>query len=59
MGLLTVVYDGVKAFVTPDYATCICEGEKINNMDKCPLWKCESENECNPDCEFYTEHWTN
>ena len=57
MGLLTVVYDGVKAFVTPDCAKCICEGDNINNMDKCPLWKCEGENECNPACEFYTEDW--
>ena len=57
MGLLIVVCDGVKAFVTPDCAKCLLEDEKINNMDECPRWQCESKIECDPDCEFYTEEW--
>lgn len=57
MGLLSVVYDGVKALVTPDCAMCIVEGENINNMDACPLRKCRDEYECDPDCEYYTEDW--
>ena len=52
--MLTIIYDGVKSFVVPDCAMCIYEGDKINNMNKCPL---ESEDYCNPDCEFYTEDW--
>lgn len=55
--MLITIYDGIKSFVVPDCAMCIIEGDRINNMDKCPLWKCESEYDCDPDCEFYTEDW--
>ena len=53
--MLTTIRDGIKAFVISDCAMCICAGDRINYMDKCPLWKCESEYDCDPDCEFYTE----
>ena len=55
MGMLTVVYDGVKSFVVPDCAECILAEKHPNDMDECPLWKCEAKDECDPDCEFYTE----
>lgn len=57
MGMLITIHDGIKSFVTPDCAMCNYEGDRINNMDKCPLWKCECEDYCDPDCEFYTEDW--
>ena len=56
--MLTVVYDGVKAYVTPDCAKCLLEGDTINNMNKCPSWECKAEDECDPRCAFYTEDWT-
>lgn len=57
VGMLTVVYDGVKAFVVPDCAECILAEKHPDDMDECPLWKCEAKDECDPACEFYTEHW--
>ena len=53
--MLTVVYDGVKAFVVPDCAECILSEKHPDDMDECP--KYEAKDECDLDCEFYTEHW--
>ena len=55
--MMTTIHEGVRGYVVPDYAKCMYEGEDINNMDRCPLCRCESEFDCDPDCEFYTEDW--
>ena len=55
--MMTLICDGVKGYVVPDCAKCLLEGESINSMDKCPRWQCEAEDECDPDCEYYTEDW--
>lgn len=50
--------DGVEVTVLPDCARCIIEDKHpLLEMDKCPLWKCDSEYECSSDCEYYTEQW--
>lgn len=54
---MTTIHEGVRGYVVPDCAKCMYEGEDINSMDRCPLCRCESEYDCDPDCEFYTEDW--
>ena len=57
MKVVIAICDGEKEFYAPDCAKCMLEGGDIKDMDKCPLWQCESEDECDPDCAFYTEEW--
>ena len=54
---MTIVYDGVEGTVVPDFAMCVVEGDRIINMDECPIWKCDSVCRCDPDCQYYTEDW--
>ena len=55
--MLVVACDGVRAYIVPDCAECIYAEDNINSMNECPLWKCGSSDECDPDCEYYTENW--
>lgn len=57
--MITLIQEGVKSYVVPDCTKCICAEKNINNMNDCPLHKCEEKDECDPDCEYNTEDWNN
>ena len=46
--------DGYKC-VIPSYTRCILTWKNPSEMDECPIWKCEAKDQCDGDCEYYTE----
>lgn len=54
---MRVIQDGVRAMILPECAKCILEEKYPNDFEECPIWKCDAIDECDPDCEFYTEEW--
>lgn len=55
--MLTIVHDGFESFVYPDCARCSFARKDLIYMDECPLRRCEEDDECDAECEYYMEEW--
>ena len=49
--------DGVDVYVLPDCAKCTLENKHPFEFEKCPISKCENDNECTGECEYYEENY--
>ena len=56
--MLRMFSNGIESYVVPDCAKCILSEKHPHEMDKCPMWKCEEKDQCDGDCEYYTEEWS-
>ena len=52
--MLRMFSDGYEC-VIPSYTRCILTGQNPLKMDECPMWKCEEKDQCDGNCEYYTE----
>lgn len=54
---MRVMCDGVEAMILPDCARCLLADKHPHAFDECPAMKRAAADECDPDCEYYTELW--